>query len=262
LAIFPKVAMNALSYGNPLYPIEFAIGPIHFAGTEGMMPVNSIPEAWKNDSRGLRWLASVFEFDAFRGRPFPWTVGQADVPQSSPSFRMGGYFVPYVLGCLALLAWSVRMTSGARWPLGLVIVLTAICAAMPMSHELRYYLFWMLTLVSCCLALAHAPVFGHREQALQRGVTHALVAISAVSVIAMTGAAYMKVDNREKLGAILKETNAAVSQVADGGTLCVLNSNPRAFLYASVFHAPRHYLTRSLFADEPADCSIRLGFDR
>jgi hypothetical protein len=99
-------------------------------------------------SRPLRWLASVTEFDAFRGRALPWTIGQGDVAQSSPSFRMGGYFVPYVLGAIVLIGWSVRSTVTARWVAAMILVLSLMCAWLPGSHELRYYLFWMLTLVS------------------------------------------------------------------------------------------------------------------
>ena len=260
--LLPKVAANAVQFGNPLYPIQFHLGPFRFPGTEDTTPVNSIADAWKDAPRWWRWIASVVEFDAFRGRPLPWTVGQADVPQSNPSFRMGGYFVPYVLALLALVAWSVRATAAARAPLWLMVILSVLCAAMPMSHELRYYMFWMITLVSLTLVLAHSPIFAHSQQALQRGVTGAVVAISAASVIAMTGAAYLQTDERQELPALLEDTNATVSRIPDGGTLCVLNRNPRAFLYASLFHPPRRYLTRVLFGDEPADCSVRLNLDR
>jgi len=262
LVLLPKLATNAWYFGNPLYPIEFGLGPLHFSGTEGTRPINSISDAWKDYPRGLRWLGSVLEFDAFRGRPLPWTVGQADVPQSSPSFRMGGYFVPYVLAMLVLVGWSVRATESARSTLVIVVTLSVLCAAMPMSHELRYYMFWMITLVSCALVLAHSPIFAHSHQALQRGVTGAVVAISAASVISMTGANYLLTDERQELPALLEATNAIVSQIPDGGSLCVPNSNPRAFLYASLFHRPHRYLTRSLFADEPAECSMRLNPDR
>jgi hypothetical protein len=262
IVLLPKEAINAVNYGNPLYPIEFAVGPVHFQGTENTMPTNSIADTWKESPRSLRWLASVMEFDAFRGRPVPWTVGQADVQQSNPSFRMGGYFVPYVLAALALVGWSFRTTPAGRWPAVLMIMLSLICAAMPMSHELRYYLFWMMTLVSCMLVVAHSPIFASRHQAIQRGITQAVVIIAVTSVVAMTGAAYLTTDRRETLRAILEGTNSVVSQVPENGTLCVLNRNPRAFLYSSLFHPPHHYHTESLFENERADCSLRLDLDR
>ena len=262
LVLFPKLAINAWQFGNPLYPIQVDLGRMHFPGTEGMMPVNSMSDAWKDYPRWLRWLASVFELDAFRGRPILWTLGQGDVPQSSPSFRMGGYFVPYVLAALALVGWSVRETRAARSASLLLAALSVLCAVMPMSHELRYYMFWMLTLVCCALVLAHSPIFEHPQQALQRGVTHGMVLIFAASVIAMTGAVYLQTHEHDTLSALVQDTNSIVAKIPEEGTLCVLNRNPRAFLYASLFHRPHRYLTRVLFADEPAECSLRLQLDR
>jgi hypothetical protein len=142
-----------------------------------------------------------------------------------------------------------------------MIALSLICAAMPMSHELRYYLFWMLTLVSCSLVVVHSAIFTNRHQAVQRGITHGVVIIAVTSVIAMTGAAYLTTDRRQTLGAILQETSSIVPQVPENGTLCVLNRNPRAFLYSSLFHPPRRYHTVSLLENEQADCSVRLDLD-
>jgi hypothetical protein len=170
---------------------------------------------------------------------------------------MGGYFVPYVLGAIAVLWWSARSSAAARRAGALVIVLSTLCALLPLSHELRYYMFWMLTLVSCVLVVAHSPAFASPEQPIQRAVAHGLVAIAAISVISMTGGAYLKTHG-QTLQDLVRETDSVVAKVPDGGTLCVLNQHPRAFLYASLFHPSRHYHTRSLLADEPAECSLRL----
>jgi hypothetical protein len=241
--------------------MDVHLGPVHLAGLEDMRPTNSISDAWANHPRPLRWLASVFEFDAFRGRIVPWTLGQGDVPQSNPSFRMGGYFVPYVLGAIAMVWWGARTSLRARWAAALLIVLSVICASLPLSHELRYYMFWMLSLVCCVLIVVHSPAMASPQQSVQRRVAHGLVAIAAISVITMTGGAYLQTGG-QTLPDLLQGTDSVVAQVPDGGTLCVLNRHPRAFLYSSLFHPSRHYHTRSLFADEPAECSLRLDLDR
>ena len=261
LILLPKLAFNAWAFANPFYPVDVRIGPIHLAGLESTRPSNSISDRWADSPSALRWLASVFEYDAFRGRILPWTLGQGDIPQSSPSFRMGGYFIPYVLGAIAVLWWSARSSAAARRAGVLVIVLSILCAVLPLSHELRYYMFWMLTLVSCVLVAAHSPAFASPEQRIQRAVAHGLVAIAAISVIAMTGGAYLKTRG-QTLQDIVRETDSVVAKIPEGGTLCVLNQHPRAFLYASLFHPSRHYHTRSLFAGEQADCSLRLDLDR
>ena len=262
LVLLPKLAINAASFGNPFYPMDVVLGPIHLPGPESIASTNSISEAWAASSRPVRWVASVLEYDAFRGRALPWTIGQGDVPQASPSFRMGGYFAPYVLGAIALVGWSVRFAVTARWVAAMTLALSIMCAWLPGSHELRYYLFWMLTLVSSMLALAHSPAFANPRQAAQRDVTHALVAIAAVSVVTMTGAAYLR-PGGESLESLIRGTDATVAKVPEGGTLCVLSNDPRtAFPYSSVFHPSRRYRTRALFDEEGvggnADCAIRL----
>jgi hypothetical protein len=261
LVLLPKLAINAFAFANPFYPIDTHLGPIHFSGLEDMRPTNSISDAWTDFPRSLRWLASVFEFDAFRGRILPWTLGQGDVLQSSPSFRMGGYFVPYVLGAIAIVWWGARSSTRAKWVAAMLIVLSVICASLPLSHELRYYMFWMLSLVSCVLIVVHSPALANPQQRVQRNVAHALVAIAVVSVITMTGGVYLQTGG-QTLHELLRGTDSVVAQVPEGGTLCVRNRHPRAFLYSSLFHPSRHYHTRSLFADEQVDCSLRLDLDR
>jgi hypothetical protein len=261
LILLPKLAINALTFGNPFYPMDLHLGPIQFSGLEDIRPSNSISDAWADYPRPLRWLASVFEFDAFRGRILPWTLGQGEVPQSNPSFRMGGYFVTYVLGAIAMVAWVARSSAGARLAAVLLVVLSVFCASLPLSHELRYYMFWMLSLVSCVLVVVHTPALASPQQSIQRKVAHGLVAIAVISVIMMTGGAYLQTGG-QRLRDLLKPTDSVVAQVPEGGTLCVLNMHPRAFLYSSLFHPSRHYHTRSLFAGEQADCSLRLDLDR
>jgi hypothetical protein len=261
IVLLPKLLLNAVNFGNPFYPIAVAFGSIRLPGPEAMMQSASISDAWLNWPGPIRWLASVLEFDAFRGRPLPWTVDQADVLQSSSSFRMGGYFVPYVLGAVALLSWSTRLTAPAKWAATLVMILTLICASLPSSHELRYYMFWMLTLVSCVLVTAHSPVFANSQQAVLRNFAHGLVAIAVASVVMMTGAAYLRTHGKT-LEELRRQTDAAIAEIPDGATLCILSRYPDAFLYASVFHPPKHYRTKSLWADEQADCTVRLDIDR
>jgi hypothetical protein len=257
LFLLPKLLVNTLNFHNPFYPIEVDFGPMHFPGVESMAFVNSISDAWVVWPRPVRWLASVLEFDAFRGRPLPWTLGQGDVVQSNPSFRMGGYFVPYVLGAVSLLAWGARSSARAKWPVALVIVLTLICALLPSSHELRYYMFWMLTLVSIVLVMGHSPIFASPQQAVFRNFTHGLIAVAIASVVMMTGAAYLRPKGKT-LDELLRQTDPTIAQVPDGATLCILNRHPDTFLYSSAFHPPHRYSTKSLWADEEADCTIRL----
>lgn len=258
VVILPKVIINALHFGNPFYPIDLVFGPFHFAGPEPMVQPNVLSDAWIDVPGPLRWIASVFELDAFRGRPLPWMPGQADVLQASPSFRMGGYFVAYVLAAISVVVWVARSSPKARWPLAMLVVFSVMCASFPYSSELRYYLFWMMSLVAIMLALTYAPQFANPMQAIQRGVARGVVAIAFTSVVTMTGAYYFRPDGIT-LAQLMHGTDAVVAGIPDGATLCIRNWDRRAILYSAPFHPPRNYHTRLLEFDEPAaECTVRM----
>ena len=261
LVMLPKLMLNAYEFGNPFYPIAIAFGPIVLPGPEAMLQSGSIADWWVAWPSPVRWLASILEIDAFRGRSLPWTLGQGEVLQSNRSFRMGGYFGTYVLGSLAILWWSARTTPKRAWIVAFVVAISVVCASMPLSHELRYYMFWMITLVSTMLALVHSSMFARAEQAIQGSVAHALVAIAATSVIFMTGGAYVRTGG-PTLRDLLDDTQSVVASVPDGGVLCILHRHREAFLYSDLFHPPRHYKTRALWSDEPAECTQRVDLGR
>ena len=258
IVMFPTLARNAVEHANPFYPVGVKVGPVRLPGPFPMYQPNTVSLAWADSPQPIRWLVSVGEYDSFRGRPLPWTIGQGDVPHESPSFRMGGYFVGYVLGALAMLAWAARSARSARWAAAMMIALTALCAWSPASHELRYYMFWMMMLVCSVLAGAYSPAFASADQALRRTASRALVLIAGATVVLMTGAAFLST-TWVQLEDIVAPTEPGVSQVADGGVLCIRGGSRLAFLYADIFHPPRHYATRSLVADEPDErCTTRV----
>jgi len=256
LGLLPNAIHNAFVYGNPFYPIAATAGPFAFAGPEAMFQTISVSDARIGWPGPLRWVASVLEFDAFRGRAPPWTLGQGDVPQSSPSFRMGGYFGAYVIGALAITWWSARAIAQRRSIAAMIVGVSIVCALMPLSHELRYYMFWMFALVSTMLALVHSPLFARPEQPLQRGVAHGAIAVALATVVSMTGGEYLR-GGGARLDELMRDSERVVQAVPEGGTLCILNRAREAILYAQVFHPDRHYQTRLLWADEPAPCTVR-----
>ena len=156
LVLCPLLLLNLFKFGNPFYPIIIDLGSIHLPGREPMVSSIAVSDVYINWPGPFRWIASVLEFDAFRNRPLPWTLGQGEVPQSSPSFRMGGYFVSYVVGMIALLIWSAKVTAKGRHLLITFAALTLLCAFLPLSFESRYYSFWMLSLVCLVLITTHS----------------------------------------------------------------------------------------------------------
>jgi hypothetical protein len=233
------------------------VAGVTLPGIESLQAIQqstSVSSQWIKYPSSVRWLASVLEFDAFRGRSLPWTVDQADVPRESPSFRMGGYFVVYVLGLVAILATRMR-TREIRPMLAILAVATAACAFLPNSHELRYYQFWMLTLVSFVLVVAFAPRFetATAEGARTRGHARALVLLALAGVVAMTGAhylAYPGISVRE----LVEPTDATVDALPAGATLCIARQGRQGILYANPFHPGHSIHVRSLEGASAPGC--------
>jgi hypothetical protein len=256
VAVLPQALTNLWRFHNPFYPIAFTVAGHTFPGTEtvdGIQQATSLGTRWRQVPGAARWLASVLEFDAFRGRSMPWTIDQGDVLQSSPSFRMGGYFVAYVIGLVALLALRGRARA-ARPLLGVTIAATVLCALLPNSHELRYYMFWMLTLVAAVMIAAFAPAFAGAAQPALRRDTCALVLVALASVVSMTGATYLKASGT-RVRDLVAPTDAVLDSLAPGSTLCVANRDRHAVLYSKAFHPQSEVHVRMLQDADAPGCT-------
>jgi hypothetical protein len=255
LCLTPQLIRNAINYGNPFFPIEIHLGALTLHGPETMRQHGmSIGAAWESHPGWLRWLASVLEFDAFRGRLQPWTIDQGDVPFTSPSFRMGGYYAPYVLALLTLVIVRARAAGKTARPLCVMIGASLLCAFLPLSHELRYYQFWMLTLVAMALLLAFAPTFADDLQARSAMALRAIVLIALASVTFATGATYLRFHG-SRLAALVAPTNAVVDALPPGATLCVAPNYRDAFLYSPLFHARSDYHVRAIDDPDTPGCT-------
>jgi hypothetical protein len=247
-----NVIANVIAHGNPVYPIELQLGALTLEGPIRAMEIgeDSLAPLWLSVPSPLRWIASVFEIGAYDFRELPWTYDQGYCATALSwkhcahevgiGFRMGGYFVPYVLGLLALGAWALRGRDHRRAILSVFVAVTLLAAFLPRSHELRYYMFWMIVLIAFVLI----AVFDRDAPAgRQRNVLAVLVLIALGSVIALTHGHYLNpaAPNLEEV----MELRGAPAQVAtfpEGATVCVdAGRQPFTSLYARVLHAPRNY---------------------
>jgi hypothetical protein len=250
---------NAIVFANPFYPIELPalslVGPVRAleAGWDSLAP------AWGAVPASLRWLASVLEIEAYGYRELPWTFDQAYCVSAASwrecwrqpgfSFRMGGYFVPYVFFLAAFFLWQCRACASAArrsllWTMALVTLLAAV---LPHAHELRYYSFWIIVLASLSLIAVFDPQVripgdggggGARSQLLGSGCVLALA-----SVVLMTGGRYLT-PTGPSLAALISTlgVDRRIAAVADGAVLCVAEEwAPFASLFAPVFHPHRSY---------------------
>ena len=239
--VFFTPLKNLVLHHNPYYPVAF----LHLPGPDD--PYSSSPVWLEHAPRPIRFVCSVLEIGARpMSDPRRWTVDQW-TPPSAPGYRMGGFFGLYAAASLALFAWLVvrrRAERGARAAAIGFGALTALVSVLPQSHELRYYMGWMMVLVVLDLWLlgrAFAP----------RAMPAVVVAIAAVVLVTRGAYLYPSGESFDQL--VRSETDArVVGRVHDGERVCVRHA-PWNFLWASRFHAPKSYAVTEV--DVPAECA-------
>ena len=198
----------------------------------------------------------MLELGAYGFREVPWTVDQGYCETAlawkdcwrppNASFHMGGYFVPYVLGLMAFLGWRLASKPGrdAGFFVTPFIGTTLLAACLPRSHELRYYLFWVIVLVALCLiVIFDVPEGESRPSANASGLLATLVVIALTSVLLMTQARYVTPIGRNIEVLIARfGVKEKVAAIPDGGIVCVDSGwQPVELLFAPIFHPGRSY---------------------
>lgn len=247
--VFATPLANVVRHGNPYYPITTSVLGHALPGLEA--PYDSSPEWLESSPRPVRFVCSLLEMGI---RPMTsrrrWTIDQW-MPQESGGNRMGGFFHAYVLFNVAWLAWRVRRDrSRTARVAGLgFLAVTVVTSCMPQSHELRYYMDWMLVLVSLNLWLTRR---GDDEGRLL--TTFGVLATSALLVVlVVTRFGYVLPTGETFAELVAEKVDAgALANVADGEHICV-DRPPWTLLWAAPFHAPRRYVVKE--AEEAGDCA-------
>jgi hypothetical protein len=193
-----------------------------------------------------------------------WTVDQW-MPAESGANRMGGFFHAYVVFHVALLVGLVvRERLGKRGEGGNACVasraalgflaFTGVVAWLPQSHELRYYMAWMIVLVATNLWLACRPGIAGARAPLRLPRMCGLSAMAALTVVcAVTHGAYVKPGGTTFAELVADKVDArVVKRIPEGARVCV-EKEPWTMLWSARFHADAaRYLVKE--AEEPADC--------
>jgi hypothetical protein len=247
--IFYVPLKNLAVHGNPVYPLAMRVAGLTLEGPEAlpaekeMASIRFVPVYLEETPGPQRWVYSLFEVGI---RPYTdpkrWTVDQF-MPHGSTGTMMGGYSAPYVVFHLALLAYLAwRLGGREAWAaLATMAVASLAVAGVPQSHELRYTLFWMVTLVSLNLyLLGRLEASGAAGSVSRRGVGVALLAALALTV-AVTRGQYL--DPRpypvERLVDV-KVDKQILARIRDGDRVC-FSHEPWTFLYTAHFHPPLRY---------------------
>ncbi len=238
---------NLVRFGNPAFPVELRMGPLILPGLD--TPYEASPPWLENAPKPLRFAASVLEIGARSlGDPMRWTVDQW-TPPDHDGYRMGGFFGAYVvflLGVVAIATFRRRrdLERAARARLVALAVLTVVIAVSPQSHELRYYLVWMLVLVATAL-LAVGP-------AARVGLAAASAGFLIV-VVFVTRGAYARPSGDDFEALVKRRVDPGLVEVGRArGRVCVTRP-PWSFLHAAPFHpgGPRYVVVE---ADTAAEC--------
>lgn len=261
---FASLARNAFLFGNPLYPVDIVMfGRQILVGVEPPVSNLSVPAYLETAHPALRWAMSVLEVSAFDGRNVPYVIDQGNVAKNLPSFRMGGYFAPYVLLCLWFAGQAMaRLERRGAKIFALFMALTLATALMPAAHELRYYLYWMLTLASLNLMFYASP----RYDAMARGdlarAFKASVCACLMSVVALTGGHYMRAPAGESFADAARDGGFAArvrDHIAPGAAVCV-DQVEMAFYYSSFLYGRDDYKVLQDFRRHPDDdpgCTVK-----
>ncbi len=241
---------NVVVHHNPFYPIEAHLFGLTLPGPEA--PYASSPAWLATWPRPARFLVSILEIGV---RPLTdarrWTVDQW-MPEETGGNRLGGFFGAYV--ALLLTALVVRVARDrSRLVRTAAVVFTAftvLIACMPQSHELRYYLSWMMALVALNLVLAaQAPNVPGAAGPVGLGV---VAALAFGTVVASTRGAYVYPGGMSVRELVDAKVDATVlARLKDGEEVCV-RREPFNLLWADLFHPPRRYRVRE--AENEADC--------
>ena len=286
IIIFATPVKNTVLYGNPLYPIKVQIGGI-------VLNHKLSPEAYNKGNRQLNWITSVLEIDA----PHKWTADQWSTDTNRS--RRGGFFGLYVVFNLLLL-WGFFLReaiqnkyllikkTATKQPKSTTIqnqnsreakiaLITAIAMSIvplnfPQSHELRYFMYWMICLVSINLDLICQPknrqLWGRWLKPKYMGLVYA---VFLTIVIVKTNAIFIK-----PLGFTLdKYVTSGVKQdylkqIKPNEQVCLISKHigedihakpivalKYAFLYSSYFHPELDYDYSVQAALDPAACGNR-----
>jgi hypothetical protein len=241
---------NAVVLHNPYYPMRLALGSVVLPGPD--TAYSSSPAYLEHAPRTLRFVYSVLEVGL---RPFSdgrrWTIDQW-APGDSPALRMGGFFGAYVVFHLLLLGWTVARDPSRRARVSGIgfAAFTLVMANVPQSHELRYYLCWMLVLVSLNLwlvATGDAGAAAWKAPALGG----ACVAFLGV-VLGVTQGGYVMPTGITFAELLQEKVDASVVEgIGEGERVC-LRREPSTFLYGAAFHPGKRYRVREV--EERAAC--------
>ncbi|MDX2223548.1 MAG: hypothetical protein SFV21_12410 [Rhodospirillaceae bacterium] len=245
-ATYAPAVDNWITHGNPVYPVAVSLFGTTLPGTapDGLYLE---PQYLRDAKQPTRWALSVLDYRALGGRPLAYTIGQGNVPAGSDSLRMGGYLGLFALFNVVVFVVATVTRGGIHWlVLSGFAAMTVVVANLPGSHELRYYAFWMIYLVTMNLAYAWRwaiNAWDRRYMAIAAvaalGFTGAVTGFNYVA----TGVTYVlpRFASLDKLAAAISLPQIYQPRIEDGKTYCLVNWGPYPMLGSPLLHPHRSF---------------------
>ncbi len=246
LLVFATPLRNVVRFGNPAYPYELHV----FGRTLPYVDsaYHSSPDYLEHTIEPVRFVFSLAEIGMRpMTDPWRWTVDQW-TPSDHPGARMGGFFVGYVVVALGLFAWLLKLARGQRGRWRYLVffgVLTFCTCWLPQAHELRYYLYWMTTLL-CLVGMLAA-------RAGRAFVLSLAGACSLAVVLFVSGGLWLRPSGPNTAGLAKQRLRPATLERVRAGDPCVWEP-PTTLLYASYFTGGSHVIVE---ADNNPACASR-----
>jgi hypothetical protein len=273
LLIFATPVKNIALYGNPFYPIKVQVAGI-------VLNHKLTPATYQEGSRPQKWLNSILEINT----PPWWSADQWNGGDDRYMDRGGGFFGAYVVFNLILLLFlflhqnfnqtvsKKNLTPEITKAIIFVVAMSLIPANFPQSHELRYFMFWMISLVSLNLYLI--SLYEQKSAQLKWLKTKYLGLIYAVFLTIVL----VKVGNfyaRPQFFSLKQQIQIGVKpellrQIQPNDRICLIGKagliDPsqvpfaaiqHTFLYSAYFHPELNYSYSIKAAVNPNNCGDR-----
>jgi hypothetical protein len=255
--IFATEVINVIRYQNPFYPLKVSI--LGFVLNYASVPSSDYMSSYLQSMSALqRWVYSLLEIGAFDGRrPWPWAIAMDFVPIDSDSFGVGGYFSIYVIFNIMILALlCCQRSKAARYAGILFIALSLITLVMPFAYQLRYYMYWMMTLVLLNLYLLQQINYAGRFPLISSLLTPRNFGLVATAVlflfITLTRWDFTYPRSNYLVDYLKYNTKPEILQKLEiNKNYCLVDFSPHSFLYNSVFYPPKNYSIKSEFNISP-----------
>lgn len=247
--VFYTPLRNTLVHGNPVYPMAVKIAGIELKHTEVAPEEPQIPGL--DMPLPLRWVFSTLELT---GQPLylgHWSIGQ------SATDCIGGFMGAYValnLGLLGYLAWRHRSRE-TRVAILVVLIMSIITAFMPNAARLRYYMYWMIVLVSLNLYLVvHLSKLGHVSALVWQRSIALLAGLVVLIVLVDTRAEFVRpIFYSFQQFKAKKVDPKLIAAIQPGEQVCLsLDHWQFQFVFVDRFQGEKHYSVKQ--AGSAADC--------